>query len=213
MKKFTAIILTLVLCLSFGLSAMAATISPDQAKAIALEGITYTSVVYNTQEVTTDTSGVEIYKVSTLVEFADGTYTKYTTAIDANNGEVLNKSCKLNTSLLGEIFPDSGNDGVYLSRDKALINAYKAFCVNSSDINLLSIKENSVGAVAISYDITFAIGYGTKYTCTVYAETGVIDAMKVYQPAENDIFGRIKLAIEIITTTIKNKIASLIPFI
>ena len=213
MKKITAIILTLILCLSLGLSAMAATISPDQAKAIALESITYTSVVYNTHEVTTDSNGAEIYKVSSLVEFADGTYTKYTTVIDANNGEVLSKSCKLNVSLLGEIFPDSSNDGVYLSRDKALINAYKAFCINASDVTLLSVEENSVGAVAISYDITFAIGYGAKYTCTVYAETGVVDAMEIYQPADNDFFGRIMLAIEIITTTIKNKIASFIPFI
>lgn len=213
MKKITAIILTLILCLSFGLSALAATISPDQAKAIALESITYTSLIYNTHELTTSGNGAEAYKVSTLVEFADGTYTKYTTLVDANNGEVIGKSCKLNTSILGELFPDSGNDGIYLNRDKALINAYKAFCINSSDVTLLSVKENSVGAVAISYDITFAIGYGTKYTCTVYAETGVVDAMEIYQPADNDFFGRIMLAIEIITTIIKNKIAEFIPFI
>ncbi len=213
MKKITAIILTLILCFSLGLSAMAATISPDQAKAIALEGITYSSLIYNTHETSTSSNGAEAYRISTLVEFNDGTYTKYTTLVDANNGEVLSRSCKLNTSILGELFPDSSNDGVYLNRDNALINAYKAFCVNPGDVTLLSVNENSVGAVAISYDITFAIGYGTKYTCTVYAETGVVDAMEIYQPADNDFFGRIILAIEIITTTIKNKLASFIPFI
>lgn len=206
LKKFLSVTLVLMLTLTISLTAFAATISPDQAKAIALESLSYTSLVYNTHELTTNDEGTEIYKVSTMVEFADGTYTKYTTTVDANNGEVLNKSCKLNASLLGDLFPDSGNDGIYLSRDKALINAYKAFCVNSSDAVVLSVKENAVGAVAISYDITFAIGYSTKYTCTVYAETGVVDNMEIYQPASHNILGRIMLAVEIIIATIRSKI-------
>ena len=213
MKKLLALTLAVILCFTLTLSAAAAMISHDNAKAIALESISYTSLIYNSSELTTNNKGAEIYKISTMVELPDGTYSKYTTVIDANNGEVLSKSCRLNASIIGDIFPDSGNDGIFLNRDHALVNAYKAFQVNPGDVTLLSVTENSVGAVAISYDIAFAIGYSTKYTCTVYAETGVIDAMESYQPESRDIFGRIALAIEIITTMIKSKIASFIPFI
>lgn len=210
MKKILSLVLVLVMCMTLALSAFATTISPDQCKAIALESIDYTRLIYNVYELAINKDDVEVYNVSTMVEVADGTYSKYTTVIDANNGEILNKSCRLNASLLDDILPGE-NDGIYLSRDKALVYAYKAFGVNANEVTLISVEENAVGAVAISYDITFAIGYGTKYTCTVYAETGVIDEMEIYQPAARDIIGRIMLAVEIVIATVKNKIRSFLP--
>ena len=188
-KKLSSLALSLLLIFSLSLSAFAADISAEQAKAIALADAGYkqADVAYIRAGVDYD-NGVKEYDVEFLVKNADA-YLEYDYEVRAADGKILSKDRdveKINASAVG-----SGDIG----KDAAVEAAYAAFGFSAAEVKLIKAHKDRDDGVVV-YDIEFAQGYDCKYSVEVLAASGkVIDKER---DVSRNFFDKVELFFEVL---------------
>lgn len=186
-KKLSSLALSLLLLFSLSLSAFAADISAEQAKAIALEdaGYSESQVAYIRAGVDYD-DGVKEYDVEFLVKNADS-YLEYDYEVRAADGKILSKDRdveNINPAVVG-----SGDIG----KEAALEAAYAAFGFSKDEVKLLKAEKDRDDGV-IYYEVEFIKDYDCKYSCDVIAASGkVVDKES---DVSRNIFDKIELFFE-----------------
>lgn len=188
-KKLSSLALSLLLIFSLSLSAFAADISAEQAKAIALADAGYkqADVAYIRAGVDYD-NGVKEYDVEFLVKNADA-YLEYDYEVRAADGKILSKDRdveKINASAVG-----SGDIG----KDAAVEAAYAAFGFSAAEVKLIKVQKDRDDGVVV-YEVEYAKGYDCKYSVEVLAASGkVIDKER---DVSRNFFGKVELFFEVL---------------
>lgn len=188
-KKLSSLALSLLLIFSLSLSAFAADISAEQAKAIALADAGYkqADVAYIRAGVDYD-NGVKEYDVEFLVKNADA-YLEYDYEVRAADGKILSKDRdveKINASAVG-----SGDIG----KDAAVEAAYAAFGFSAAEVKLIKVQKDRDDGVVV-YEVEYAKGYDCKYSVEVLAASGkVIDKER---DVSRNFFDKVELFFEVI---------------
>lgn len=188
-KKLSSLALSLLLIFSLSLSAFAADISAEQAKAIALADAGYkqADVAYIRAGVDYD-NGVKEYDVEFLVKNADA-YLEYDYEVRAADGKILSKDRdveKINASAVG-----SGDIG----KDAAVEAAYAAFGFSAAEVKLIKAQKDRDDGVVV-YEVEYAKGYDCKYSVEVLAASGkVIDKEK---DVSRNFFDKVELFFEVL---------------
>ncbi|MBR2893102.1 MAG: PepSY domain-containing protein [Clostridia bacterium] len=188
-KKLSSLALSLLLIFSLSLSAFAADISVEQAKAIALADAGYkqADVAYIRAGVDYD-NGVKEYDVEFLVKNADA-YLEYDYEVRAADGKILSKDRdveKINASAVG-----SGDIG----KDAAVEAAYAAFGFSAAEVKLIKVQKDRDDGVVV-YEVEYAKGYDCKYSVEVLAASGkVIDKER---DVSRNFFDKVELFFEVL---------------
>lgn len=188
-KKLSSLALSLLLIFSLSLSAFAADISAEQAKAIALADAGYkqADVAYIRAGVDYD-NGVKEYDVEFLVKNADA-YLEYDYEVRAADGKILSKDRdveKINASAVG-----SGDIG----KDAAVEAAYAAFGFSAAEVKLIKVQKDRDDGVVV-YEVEYAKGYDCKYSVEVLAASGkVIDKER---DVSRNFFDKVELFFEVL---------------
>lgn len=188
-KKLSSLALSLLLIFSLSLSAFAADISAEQAKAIALADAGYkqADVAYIRAGVDYD-NGVKEYDVEFLVKNADA-YLEYDYEVRAADGKILSKDRdveKINDSAVG-----SGDIG----KDAAVEAAYAAFGFSAAEVKLIKVQKDRDDGVVV-YEVEYAKGYDCKYSVEVLAASGkVIDKER---DVSRNFFDKVELFFEVL---------------
>ncbi len=188
-KKLSSLALSLLLIFSLSLSAFAADISAEQAKAIALADAGYkqADVAYIRAGVDYD-NGVKEYDVEFLVKNADA-YLEYDYEVRAADGKILSKDRdveKINASAVG-----SGDIG----KDAAVEAAYAAFGFSAAEVKLIKAQKDRDDGVVV-YEVEYAKGYDCKYSVEVLAASGkVIDKER---DVSRNFFDKVELFFEVL---------------
>ena len=189
-KKLGSLALAFALVFSLSASALAADLSADQAKAIALEKAGYAaSEVVNLRAKLDYDDGVKLYEVSFLVPQADGSYLEYDYEIGAANGRVydydVEREYKANVKAQqpkAEAQPKAQNKAeaqnkVVNGGDVGLAEAKKAalahFGLNENDVKFYEERKEYDDGVLV-YEFAFAKDYEVKYSCDVVAANGFV---------------------------------------
>ncbi len=189
LKKLSSLALSLLLIFSLSLSAFAADISAEQAKAIALADAGYkqADVAYIRAGVDYD-NGVKEYDVEFLVKNADA-YLEYDYEVRAADGKILSKDRdveKINASAVG-----SGDIG----KDAAVEAAYAAFGFSAAEVKLIKAQKDRDDGVVV-YEVEYAKGYDCKYSVEVLAASGkVIDKER---DVSRNFFDKVELFFEVL---------------
>ena len=188
-KKLSSLALSLLLIFSLSLSAFAADISAEQAKAIALADAGYkqADVAYIRAGVDYD-NGVKEYDVEFLVKNADA-YLEYDYEVRVADGKILSKDRdveKINASAVG-----SGDIG----KDAAVEAAYAAFGFSAAEVKLIKVQKDRDDGVVV-YEVEYAKGYDCKYSVEVLAASGkVIDKER---DVSRNFFDKVELFFEVL---------------
>ncbi|MBQ4348957.1 MAG: PepSY domain-containing protein [Clostridia bacterium] len=188
-KKLSSLALSLLLIFSLSLSAFAADVSAEQAKAIALADAGYkqADVAYIRAGVDYD-NGVKEYDVEFLVKNADA-YLEYDYEVRAADGKILSKDRdveKINASAVG-----SGDIG----KDAAVEAAYAAFGFSAAEVKLIKVQKDRDDGVVV-YEVEYAKGYDCKYSVEVLAASGkVIDKER---DVSRNFFDKVELFFEVL---------------
>ena len=188
-KKLSSLALSLLLIFSLSLSAFAADVSAEQAKAIALSDAGYkqADVAYIRAGVDYD-NGVKEYDVEFLVKNADA-YLEYDYEVRAADGKILSKDRdveKINASAVG-----SGDIG----KDAAVEAAYAAFGFSAAEVKLIKVQKDRDDGVVV-YEVEYAKGYDCKYSVEVLAASGkVIDKER---DVSRNFFDKVELFFEVL---------------
>lgn len=188
-KKLSSLALSLLLIFSLSLSAFAADVSAEQAKAIALADAGYkqADVAYIRAGVDYD-NGVKEYDVEFLVKNADA-YLEYDYEVRAADGKILSKDRdveKINASAVG-----SGDIG----KDAAVEAAYAAFGFSAAEVKLIKAQKDRDDGVVV-YEVEYAKGYDCKYSVEVLAASGkVIDKER---DVSRNFFDKVELFFEVL---------------
>lgn len=188
-KKLSSLALSLLLIFSLSLSAFAADVSAEQAKAIALADAGYkqADVAYIRAGVDYD-NGVKEYDVEFLVKNADA-YLEYDYEVRAADGKILSKDRdveKINASAVG-----SGDIG----KDAAVEAAYAAFGFSAAGVKLIKVQKDRDDGVVV-YEVEYAKGYDCKYSVEVLAASGkVIDKER---DVSRNFFDKVELFFEVL---------------
>ncbi len=173
MKKILSIILTLTLIAALAVTAFAADLTADDAKAKALAdaGFTQNDVIYITAEPDIE-NGVKVFDVEFLVKEGD-LYREYDYEIAAADGAIREKSSEIEN----DYRPDTTNipvaAEVKITRQKAIELAAEAFGFDVSEIKVLKAELDRDDGY-VHYDIEFTPDFEADYDCEVNAETGEV---------------------------------------
>ena len=187
LKKLSSLALAFALVFSLSASALAADLSADQVKAVALEKAGYVaSDVVNLRAKLDYDDGVKLYEVSFHVPQADGSYLEYDYEIGAANGRVYD----YDVDREGRVKAQPKAEAPKAEQPKAEVQKN---VVNGADIGLAEAKkaalahfgfsENEVNFVkankdyddgVLVYDFEFAKDYKVKYSCEVVAANGFV---------------------------------------
>ncbi len=199
LKKLSSLVLALLLVFSLSLSAFAADISAEQAKAIALADAGYkqADVAYIRAEADYD-NGAKEYDVEFLVKGAEVNYEfEYEVRAD---GKILSKERnaeRAKAPVAEKAQPKAAEPAPSgdIGKDAALEAAYAAFGFSAAEVKLIKAHKDYDDGVAV-YDIEFAKGYECKYSCEVVAASGkVIDKER---DVSRNFFDKVELFFEVI---------------
>lgn len=201
-KKLSSLALAFVLVFALSVSALAADISADKAKEIALADAGYkASDVVNLIAVTDYDNGTKYYDVSFFVVQADGGYLEYDYEIGAANGNIYDRDVEREGAKASNTRPQE-NSGADIGIDAAKEVALAYFGVAEGDVKVLEARKDYDDGVAV-YEFEFAKGYDFRYSCEVVASNGrVTDAEK---EAVRSLGDKIELFFEILFATLFNR--------
>ncbi len=187
LKKLSSLALSLLLVFALSLSAFAADISAQQAKAIALQDAGYkeADVAFIRAGVDYD-NGVKEYDVEFLVKGADA-YLEFDYEVRAADGKILSKDRdveNINPAVVG-----SGDIG----KDAALEAAYAAFGFSAAEVRLIKAQKDRDDGV-VYYEVEFIENYDCKYSCDVLAASGKV--VDIERDVSRNIFDKIELFFE-----------------
>ncbi len=173
MKKIVSIILTLTLIAALAVTAFAADLTANDAKAKALAdaGFNEAEVIYIKAEPDME-NGVKVFDVEFLV--AEGNlYREYDYEIKAADGSIIRKYSEIDDDYRpGTANPPVATE-VKISRDRAIELAAEAFGFKAGDIKVLKAELDRDDGY-VHYDIEFTIDFEADYDCEVNAETGEV---------------------------------------
>lgn len=181
-KKLSSLALVLALVFSLSASALAADISADRAKKIALGKAGYAaSDVINLKAKLDYDDGLRFYEVSFLVPQADGSYLEYDYDIGAADGKIYDYDVDREGKAGNQAKSAAANkasDG----KDVGLAEAKKAalayFGLNEEEVKFYEAKKDYDDSVLV-YELSFAKDYEVKYSCEVVAANSLVrDAEK-----------------------------------
>ncbi len=217
LKKLSSLALSLLLVFSLSLSAFAAEVSAEQAKAIALGDAGYNAAdaVYVRAEVDYD-RGAKEYDVEFLVK-GDGVNYEFDYEVRAADGKILSKEKDVERAkapaaqpkaeqpkAAEKAQPKAANPAPAgdIGKDAAVKAAYEAFGVKAEEVKLIKAhKDYDDGAY--HYDVEFAKGYDYKYSCEVLAANGkVVDKEK---DVSRNFFDKVELFFEVLFAQLFNR--------
>ncbi len=183
-KKLSSLALAFLLVFSLSVSALAADLSAEDAKNVALKDAGYqksqVSALYAELEYD---DGVKYYEVSFNVAQADGSYLEYDYDVRVSDGKVLEKSVERergNASSAQNVKPAqaSSSDKNDVGQAQAKKAALAHFGVNAADVKFVKVSREYDDGVLV-YELEFCKPYSEKFSCDVVASSGKVrDAEK-----------------------------------
>lgn len=181
LRKLLSVFVTLTLVFALSLSVFAADISANKAKEIALENAGYlaSDVLYLKAETDFD-DGVKYYEVSFYVLQANGSYLEYDYEIGAADGKIYDLD--IDREYKPDFQKPDGENGNTADKSVTLEQAKKIaleyFGLNKADVKFTQAEKDYDDGVLL-YEISFAQGLDTEYSCEVIAANGLVkDAEK-----------------------------------
>ncbi len=178
LKKLSSLALALLLIFSLSVSALAADISADKAKSIALNDAGYSqSKVSGLYAELERDDGVKYYDVSFLVKQSDGSYLEYDYDVRVSDGKILKKEVDRGGANSGAQKPvvDNSKD---IGESKAKQAALAHFGLKADDVKFFEVRKDYEDGVRV-YDFEFCKPYSEKFSCEVVASSGKVrDAEK-----------------------------------
>ncbi len=200
LKKLSSLALALLLVFSLSVPALAADISADKAKSIALKDAGYAeSEVSGLYAELDRDDGVKYYDVSFVVKQKDGSYLEYDYDIRVSDGKILEKDVEREQS---GSKPSSSVNDKDIGESKAREAALAYFGVKAEDVKFLEAKKDYEDGVKV-YDFEFCKPYSVKYSCEVVASSG-----KVRDAEREEVRGlgdKIELFFEVLFQSIFNR--------
>lgn len=206
LKKLSSLALALLLVFSLAASALAAELSAEQAKAIALADADYLAadVAYIRAEVDYDRGSKE-YDIEFLVK-GDGVNYEFDYEVRAADGKILSKekdvervNAQAPAAQQPKAEPAPSGD---IGKDAAVKAAYEAFGVKAEEVKLLKAQKEYDDGVAV-YDVEFAKGYDCKYSAEVVAANGkVVDKDA---DVSRNFFDKVELFFEVLFAQLRNR--------
>ena len=217
LRKIASSALSILLVFSFSVVGLAAEISVQQAKEIALKDAGYkaSDVAYIKAEADYE-RGVKEYEIEFLVKGEEICY-EFDYEVRAADGKILSKEreaervkaqpkveVKQQPKAEEKVQPKAEEKApakavesavVDIGKEAAIQAAYEAFGVNAQEVKLIKAVKDYDDAVAV-YEVEFAKGYECKYSCEVIAASGkVVDKEK---DVSRSFFDKAELFFEVI---------------
>ncbi len=172
-RKLSSLALALILVLSLSVTGLAADISAEKAKEIALKdaGLSASQVSALTARADYD-DGVKYFEVSFYIQNENGTYTEYDYDIKASDGRIIDKESELERSVPYKP-SQSPSDKAEITAEQAREIALKHFNVSAEEIKFTETRKDYDDGKAV-YEIEFCEPYSVKYTCEVVASSGAV---------------------------------------
>lgn len=200
-RKLSSLAVVFALVFALAVPALAADISAEDAKAIALKnaGYSQSEVLYLRAEADYD-DGVKYFDVSFAVKNADGSYLEYDYNVAASDGRILEKDVdrelvRLPQAPAPEVKASAPAQNGDIGKEEAKAAALKYFSLSSDEVKFLKVRAEYDDGVKV-YDVEFCKGYEAKYSCDVVASDGsVVDADK---DVARNIFDKLELFFEVL---------------
>lgn len=198
LKKLSSLALAFVLMLSLSVSSLAADISSEKAKEIALSdaGVNPSAVSF-VRVVAGYDDGVKIYEVDFYVEHAKGYVYEYDYEIRMSDGKILEKSAEKEGAV-----SKGAKNGDDIGESAAKAAALKYFGLKEADVKFYESRKDYDDGILV-YEFEFCQPYDVKYSCEVSAVNG-----KVYD-AENEnvrnLIDKIELFFEVLFWQLFNR--------
>lgn len=200
-RKLSSLAVVFALVFALAVPALAADISAENAKSIALKnaGYSQSEVLYLRAEADYD-DGVKYFDVSFAVKNADGSYLEYDYNVAASDGRILEKDVdrelvRLPQAPAPEVKASAPAQSGDIGKEEAKAAALKYFSLSSDEVKFLKVRAEYDDGVKI-YDVEFCKGYEVKYSCDVVASDGsVVDADK---DVARNIFDKLELFFEVL---------------
>lgn len=196
LRKILSLTLVLIIALSLSLTAFGASITAEDAKAIALKDAGYSEaeVVFIKVELDYD-DGVKEYEVEFDVYGTDVVY-EYEYDIRVSDGKILSKDVDVERIKVPGTNPGTSTEPTKdIGKQAALEAAYKAFGFTASEVKLIEVEKDYEDGVLV-YEIEFAKGYDCEYSCDVIAATGAVVDMET--DLSRSIFDKIELFFKVL---------------
>lgn len=204
-RKLLSSALALLLVFSLSVPALAADISADKAKSIALSNAGYKQSQVSGLYAELDyDDGVKYYDVSFYVKNSDGSYSEYDYDVRVSDGKILSKDVDregAKPASNSSSKPASGNNadiGVEAAKNAAL----RHFGVKAADVKFFNVKKDYDDGRAV-YDVEFCKPYSVKYSCDVVASSGAVRDAE--QEAVRGFGDKLELFFEVFFWNIFNK--------
>ena len=175
-KKLLSSALALLLVFSLSVPALAADISADKAKSIALENAGYKQSQVSALRAELDyDDGVKYYDVSFYVKNADGSYNEYDYNVKASDGRILSKDVEREgaRSASQSSAKPASDSNADIGAEAAKNAALKHFGVKAVDVKFFNVRKDYDDGRAV-YDVEFCKPYSVKYSCDVVASSGAV---------------------------------------
>lgn len=172
-RKILNTILTLTLIAALAVTAFAAGLTADDAKAKALAdaGFTENDVIYIKAQADLE-DGIKVFDVEFLVKQGD-IYREYDYEISAVDGAIREKSSEIEDDYRPGTQNPPASAQVNISRQRAIEIAAEAFGFKAADVKVLKAElDRDDGRV--HYDIDFTIDFEAEYSCEVDAQSGEV---------------------------------------
>jgi len=204
-RKLSSLAVAFALVFALAVPALAADISAEDAKAIALKdaGYSQSEVLYLRASAEYD-DGVKYFDVSFAVKNEDGSYLEYDYDVAVSDGRILEKDAdrevvglpqpSVSEAPAPEVKASAPAQSSDIGKEEAKAAALKYFSLSSDEVKFLKVRAEYDDGVKV-YDVEFCKGYEVKYSCDVVASNGsVVDADK---DVARNIFDKLELFFEV----------------
>lgn len=183
-KKLSSLALAFLLVFSLSVSALAAGVSADQAKQVALKNAGYSSSQVSRLYAELDyDDGVKFYDVSFVVANADGSYYEFDYDVRASDGKILEKDvekeyAKSQVKAQSAAQPEAKAQqaavkGKEVDEAQAKKAALAYFGLNENDVRFLEVRKEYEDGVQV-YSLEFCKPYSEKFSCDVVVANGAV---------------------------------------
>ncbi|MBQ7118012.1 MAG: PepSY domain-containing protein [Clostridia bacterium] len=197
LKKLSSLALAFILVLALSVTAVAADISSDEAKSIALGDAGFSAAQVSYLNVKTDyENGIKAFDVSFIAFNADGSFTEYDYEIKAADGRILERDIDLERGKSNQVPINGSND---IGPEQAKRIALGHFGVKAEEVKFLEVRKDYDDGRSV-YEIEFCRPYSEKYSCEVSVSNGLVrDAER---EAVRGIFDKLELFFELLILAI-----------
>lgn len=197
LKKLSSLALTFLLVLALSVTSLAAGISSDRAKEIALADAGFSASQVSYLTVKTDyENGVKVFDVSFVAFNADGSFTEYDYEVKAADGRILERDIDLERGKGNQVPINSSND---IGAEQAKRIALEHFGVKAEDAKFLQVQKDYDDGRSV-YEIEFCKPYSDRYSCEVASTNGLVSDAE--REAVRGLIDKIELFFEVLIVAI-----------